>query len=102
MPNGNGRAVERGKVETWGDLMNDPTNLADAKKRRYGAWAGDPSGNAYSPERCAYSVWSKFTVGGHQCSRINGHGPAELYCRQHAKIMIERQKRNERMEKGTT
>jgi len=51
-------------------------------KKRYGAWAGS-KGNSYDNNRCAEEVasgWHHF-----QCSRKNGHGDRNLFCKQHAK-----------------
>ena len=62
-----------------------PQTLAEAQEYRYQRWAGNSEGYPYKPERCAFEVFP--TRGLHyQCCRKPGHGPAQLYCRQHAKI----------------
>jgi hypothetical protein len=53
---------------------------------RFGCWAGSPKGHSYRDGFCAEEVpkyAGSFLY--KQCSRKNGHGPAGLYCRQHAK-----------------
>jgi len=66
-------------------MLNPPKTRKDAQSRRYGAsWREQ----RYDPTRCAHSVreqgrWPIF----HQCTRKPGHGPAGLYCRQHAEIV---------------
>lgn len=70
--------------------MIRPTTLEEAKKIRYGQWGGNPKGNKYSKNHCAYEVMP--TVGfpiPYQCARKNGHGPGNLYCKQHSKIVEE-------------
>ena len=65
-------------------MFNAPKTLAEATAYRYDCWAGNPKGIAYNPRRCAHSTtgngWHSY-----QCVRPNGHGPANLYCKQHAK-----------------
>ena len=51
----------------------------------YGAWAGNPEGVHYSPTYCATQVWSTDNWRSYQCTRKPGHGPKQLYCKQHAK-----------------
>lgn len=66
--------------------MSNLQTLEEAAKYHYGSWSGDPSGNRYDAKRCAYEVYP--TTGGwvpYQCHRKPGHGPAKLYCKQHAK-----------------
>ena len=58
-------------------------SLKEAKKVKYGRWAGNPKGNTYDEKQCAYEIFSMW--GGHQCSRKNGNGINNLYCKQHAK-----------------
>jgi len=72
-----------------------PLTSAEARKKRYGEWAGNPKGSAYVPGRCAYDCFSKNDFIPHQCSRRNGNGPDKLYCRQHAQI-VEREVENEK------
>ncbi len=62
-------------------LNGPPKTLKDARKHRYHQWAGNPKGWSYNEGYCAYEVGDLI---GYQCSRKNGHGPAGLYCKQHA------------------
>ena len=56
--------------------------------RRYGIWAGNPNGIAEDPDRCVWAVLSRDAFSfEYQCGRKRGHGPADEYCKQHAKIM---------------
>lgn len=59
--------------------------MKSAKKetRRYGQWAGDPSGSAENQKNCIEEVWRDWHS--HQCTRARGHGKDGLYCKQHAK-----------------
>jgi len=68
-------------------MHNDPKTLEDARKIKYGAWAGNPKGRKYHESDCAYEVFSNW--GSYQCSRKNGHGINKLYCKQHAKMIGE-------------
>jgi hypothetical protein len=63
-------------------MRNLPETLEDAKKVRYGKWAGNSDGKEYKLDRCAFEVWRDFGSG--QCSKKNGHGPDGLYCKSHA------------------
>ena len=65
-------------------------------KRRYGCWAGYPSGSAEDPKCCIAEVWSRESYShGHQCNRPRGHGKDGLYCKQHDPETVEA-KRNAR------
>ncbi len=68
-------------------MLDYPKTIEEAKRYRYGTWSGNPEGRSYIPARCAWEV-----LNGHlfyQCSRKNSHGPASLYCKQHARIIEE-------------
>lgn len=65
-------------------MLNPPLTKEDAEKYRYGVWAGLPKGHRWCPEYCAYEVWSRDSWRSMQCSRKAKHGPAQLYCKQHA------------------
>jgi hypothetical protein len=52
--------------------------------RIYGQWAGNPNGVPEDPTHCIHAVRNDFQPGGYQCTRKRGHGPAGLYCKQHA------------------
>ncbi len=64
-------------------MIDPPKTLEEAKKHRYGQWAGNERGYPYRPDQCAYSVQYHWTQC--QCSRANGYGPEGLYCKQHSK-----------------
>ena len=68
-------------------MTDNPKTIEEARKFKYGAWAGNPSGNRYNSKRCAYEVWGEFNE--YQCSRKKGHGINDLYCKQHAKKVRE-------------
>lgn len=51
-------------------------------RRRYGVWAGNPTGREEDTSRCIESVYERLSHG-HQCERKRGHGPDGLYCKQH-------------------
>jgi len=65
-------------------MLDYPVTLEQAKKYRYRVWGGEPKGIAYVEGVCAYEVWPHRGLP-YQCQRQNGHGPDELYCKQHAK-----------------
>lgn len=54
-----------------------------AELRRYGRWAGNPTGVAEDPKRCVKSLMDRWHPGGYQCTRPRGHGPDGCYCKQH-------------------
>ena len=65
----------------------------EAKKYGYNRWAANPKGNPYDESQCAYEVHINDRGGGfHQCQKKPGHGPSGLYCKQHAKMVVERLK----------
>lgn len=66
--------------------MSERTKIG-RRARRYGKWAGNPSGRPEDTSRCAESVWDAYSPGGRQCARKRGHGRSKLYCRQHAKLV---------------
>ncbi len=69
-------------------MFNPPKTIKEAKAYRYHKWAGNPNGRAYKEGFCSWQVWEVGrAITSHQCSRKNGHGPAGLYCRQHAKMV---------------
>lgn len=51
--------------------------------RRYGKWAGNPTGVPEDEKRCIAEVLDGFLY--RQCGRKRGKGPDGLYCTQHAK-----------------
>lgn len=52
--------------------------------KSYGAWAGNPKGQAPDYELCCEEVWSRDRWSRcHQCSKKRGHGPDGAYCKQH-------------------
>ncbi len=58
-------------------MTNPPRTIEEARKR-------DLNENL-----CAYVIQEKWSNNYQQCPRRPGHGPANLYCKQHAK-MVER------------
>lgn len=66
-------------------MIDCPKTTEEAKKQRYGSWGGNPKGHKYSEKHCAYEVWGDWHS--YQCSRKNGHGINNLYCKQHAKMV---------------
>lgn len=66
-------------------MKNPPRNIKAARRKRYGKVSWNPTGHSYIAECCAFEVTNKSGYQ-YQCSRKNGHGVGDLYCRQHAKI----------------
>lgn len=67
-------------------MLTYPKTAEEAKKYRYGQWAGSPEGHNYDDTLCAYEVrGSGRAIMFYQCCRRNGHGPGKLYCKHHAK-----------------
>lgn len=66
-------------------MINPPQTVEEVRKLRYGYRREVP----FDPERCAYKVWAAFCVEFIQCHRRTGHGPADLYCKLHAKKVSE-------------
>lgn len=73
-------------------MINYPKTLEEARKYQYGTWAGNPNGNKYQENNCAYEIEDRFVIFC-QCSRPNGHGINGLYCKQHAKIIEKEENR---------
>lgn len=66
-------------------MLEYPKTLEEAKKARYGAWAGFPNGHKYESGKCAYEVWgNERGATGFQCRKKNGYGAENLYCKIHA------------------
>ena len=67
-------------------MLNPHRTLEEARATRYNQWAGNPSGWIWNSRRCAYEVQESGRGGlYHQCEHRPLHGPANLYCKQHAK-----------------
>ena len=67
-------------------MINPPRTKEEARKRNYG------HGKLKLPfygDRCAYAVGGDPVRVFNQCSRRPGHGPGELYCKQHARMVEE-------------
>lgn len=64
--------------------MHVPRKDADGN-RRYGRWAGNPSGESEDAERCIAEIPNPPSWTHIQCGRKRGHGPDEKFCKQHAK-----------------
>lgn len=71
-------------------MLGIPRTETEAQAYRYGCWAGEPKGRKYNPLRCAYEMRPKGTWITSQCSRDKGYGPGGLFCKQHAKIALQR------------
>lgn len=74
-------------------MIHPPRTRAEARKCQYGSslWGK----TKFNPKRCAQEVSSGTRAPTyHQCDRKPGHGPDELYCRQHdpAAIAARREK----------
>ena len=63
-------------------------------ERIYGEWAGNPGGVKERAADCITEVWPSSYGGGgwapYQCCRKRGFGPGGLYCKQHAKKLMEK------------
>ena len=71
--------------------MRDPMTREEAENPRYRVWAGKPNGYPYDPARCAADVADgDRSCLFHQCIRKPGHGPDDLYCKQHAARLLAR------------
>jgi len=66
-------------------MLNPPKTRRKAARTRYGVWGGNPVGFAHNAARCAYEV--PCGIFSHQCFRMAHFGPANLYCKQHAKML---------------
>jgi len=67
-------------------MIYPPVTKEEALKYRYCRWAGQPNGVIYMSRYCAYEVYDMGRGGlFHQCGRKPGHGPEQLYCKQHSK-----------------
>jgi hypothetical protein len=58
-------------------------------ERRYGRWAAEPEGKPEMGNRCIVEVKPPGAWNSKQCSRLRGNGPEKLYCKQHAKKLVE-------------
>jgi hypothetical protein len=67
-------------------MINAPKTIEEARKYRYGNWAGLPNGHKYIEGYCAYEVSDSGRPAlFRQCYRKNGKGLNDLYCGIHAK-----------------
>lgn len=69
-------------------IYQPPKNLAEAKNRWYGL-----KSRKYNMNQCAHEALFYRAPGVNgikQCSRKNGHGPSDLYCKQHSDKMEKR------------
>jgi len=64
---------------------NPLRTIEDARQHRYAVWVGNPAGNKYVEGRCAMGVHERAVFP--QCLRPAGHGPGNLYCKQHARMI---------------
>jgi hypothetical protein len=71
-------------------MLNPPKTLEEAQAYVYGKWAANPWGRNYKEGYCAYVVHPTHEYSNRQCQRKNGHGSDDLYCKQHARILVKR------------
>ena len=65
-------------------MITLPTTIEEARTCTYGALPWRKA--RYVNGRCAYEVWARGRAfHAYQCARKAGHGPAGLYCQQHAR-----------------
>lgn len=55
--------------------------------RRYNQWAGNEKGTPEDRRRCVVQVRVANTWMHRQCNSLRGQGPADEYCRRHAKAL---------------
>lgn len=60
-------------------MFDAPKTKEEAKKRKYGRH----NNRVFVPNRCAFEVFHGWSYS--QCRRKPGHGPDQLYCKQHSK-----------------
>ena len=65
-------------------MIDYPKTIEDAKKYKYGVWGGSPKGRSYKEGFCAFKIWRQGAWHPAQCSRKNGYGINNLYCKQHS------------------
>lgn len=68
-------------------MIKPPRTKEEAQKLTYGWYFNQRS---YCESKCAWRVWrtGRWSYD-YQCSRKPGHGPDDLYCKQHAKMVKE-------------
>lgn len=67
-------------------MIDAPKTKKEARKYKYGSWAGNPKGYPHNPEYCAYEVWpNDRAMIPYQCNFKAKCGPDNLYCKRHAK-----------------
>lgn len=72
-------------------MIEFPQTLEQAKVHRYNRWGGNPTGTPYREGQCAYAAYSGDRAAMfYQCTRRPVTGPGNLYCKQHAKKVEER------------
>ena len=68
-----------------------PLTAEEAQARIYGRVDRLQRGTPYNPAQCAYEVSvPPWYFESHQCARKPGHGHNGLFCKQHAKLVAER------------
>ena len=65
-------------------MIDLPKTKEEARTYRYGQWAGSV-GRKYKEDYCAWEIWPDSGWIPYQCTRKNGHGINNLYCKQHSK-----------------
>lgn len=67
-------------------MFDPPTTSEEVAQHKYGRDEGIYKPAKYNPLRCAYEVSEPpYYIHSAQCLRKPGHGPGQLYCKQHAK-----------------
>ena len=70
-------------------MWNPPKSSQEAKEYRYGVWTGCPKGRAHVPARCAWEVMERGRgMLYFQCRKPAVFGPENLYCKQHARVVV--------------
>ncbi len=68
-------------------MLFPPKTKAEAAAHRYNRWGGNSKGTPFNPACCAWeSIGSERGALPWQCRRKPGHGPENIYCKQHAKM----------------
>ena len=67
-------------------MFDPPKTKSEARKYRYGRWSGNPRGNKFNPDYCAYEVFPDLGPH-HQCFRKATIGPGSLYCGTHWRLV---------------
>lgn len=67
-----------------------PKDRDDAERTDYAVGVPFAASRRFNPKRCAFRILAGTGHYTYQCSRHPGHGPHDLFCKQHAAV-VERQ-----------